>query len=78
MKTGAEESEEHAAMSSNKVVFRTTRFLGNRDLWPAEEEETEHGLYLRLKDGTRLLATGSLAETPREATNAAQEGNDRD
>jgi hypothetical protein len=44
----------------------------------AEEEETEHGLYLRLKDGTRLLATGSLEETPREATNAAQEGNDRD
>jgi hypothetical protein len=43
------------------------------DLWPAEEEETEHGLYLRLKDGTRLLATGSLADTPREATNAAQE-----
>jgi hypothetical protein len=27
MKTGEEESEEHAAMSSNKVVFRTTRFL---------------------------------------------------
>jgi hypothetical protein len=37
------------------------------DLWPTEEEETEHGLYLRLKDGTRLLATGSLAETPRRA-----------
>jgi hypothetical protein len=27
MKTGAEESEEHAAMSSNKVVFRATRFI---------------------------------------------------
>ena len=40
--------------------------------------QTEHGLYLRLKDGTRLLATGSLAETPRGATNAAQEGNERD
>ena len=26
------------------------------DLWPAEEEKTEEGLYLRLKDGTRLLA----------------------
>jgi hypothetical protein len=25
-------------------------------LWPAEEEETEYGTYLRLKDGTRLLA----------------------
>ena len=26
------------------------------DLWPAEEEETEDGIYLVLKDGTRLLA----------------------
>jgi len=26
------------------------------NLWPAEEEETEEGIYLRLKDGTRLLA----------------------
>lgn len=26
------------------------------DLWPAEEEETDEGTYLRLKDGTRLLA----------------------
>ena len=25
-------------------------------LWPALEEETEEGVYLRLKDGTRLLA----------------------
>jgi hypothetical protein len=25
------------------------------DLWPAEEEETADGIYLRLKDGTRLL-----------------------
>jgi len=27
-----------------------------RYLWPAEEEKTEEGIYLRLKDGTRLLA----------------------
>jgi hypothetical protein len=26
------------------------------DLWPAEEEETANGIYLRLKDGTRLVA----------------------
>ena len=26
------------------------------NLWPAEEEEAEDGVYLRLKDGTRLLA----------------------
>jgi hypothetical protein len=26
------------------------------DLWPADEEQDELGLYLRLKDGTRLLA----------------------
>lgn len=26
------------------------------DLWPAQEEETDEGTYLRLKDGTRLLA----------------------
>jgi hypothetical protein len=27
------------------------------ELWPAEEEETEHGnIYLKLKDGSRLLA----------------------
>jgi hypothetical protein len=25
------------------------------DLWPAEEEETADGIYLRLKDGTRLV-----------------------
>jgi hypothetical protein len=25
------------------------------DLWPAEEEETAEGIYLRLKDGTRLV-----------------------
>src|ERR1035441_8423665 len=25
-------------------------------LWPAEEEETEGGIYLRLKEGTRILA----------------------
>jgi len=26
------------------------------DLWPAEEESTDDGIYLRLKDGTRFLA----------------------
>jgi hypothetical protein len=25
------------------------------DLWPAEEEETADGIYLRLKDGTGLV-----------------------
>lgn len=29
------------------------------DLWPAEEEETGDGIYLRLKDGTRLVGEES-------------------
>jgi hypothetical protein len=29
------------------------------DLWPAEEEETADGIYLRLKDGTRLVGEES-------------------
>jgi hypothetical protein len=32
-------------------------------LWPAKEEATRDGLFLVLKDGTKLLATGSLSET---------------
>jgi hypothetical protein len=33
-------------------------------LWPAEEEETDDGrLFLRLKDGTKLRATGSLNDS---------------
>jgi hypothetical protein len=30
------------------------------DLWPAEEEETADGTYLRLRDGTRLLEGSSV------------------
>jgi hypothetical protein len=32
-------------------------------LWPAREEPTPDGLFLMLRDGSRLLATGSLSET---------------
>ena len=39
------------------------------ELWLAEEEETEDGIYLRLKDGTRLLAQGNWRSN-RVRTNA--------
>jgi hypothetical protein len=32
------------------------------DLWPAEEEETADGIYLRLKDGTRWWERSSVGE----------------
>ena len=35
------------------------------DLWPAEEEETADGIYLRLKDALGLLEMSSVAEEPK-------------
>ena len=36
-------------------------------LWPAEEEETETGeIYLKLKDGSRLLAYESASKRPKQ------------
>jgi hypothetical protein len=41
------------------------------ELWPAEEEETENGeIFLRLKDGTRILACGSALEEQGQARRA--------
>jgi hypothetical protein len=51
--------------SAIKPVCRASRWPGSSrrhswqafrpDLWPAEVEETADGVYLRLKDGTRLV-----------------------
>ncbi len=35
------------------------------DLWPAEEEETADGIYLRLKDALGLWEMSSVAEEPK-------------
>jgi hypothetical protein len=41
------------------------------ELWPSEEEEAEDGIYLRLKDGTRLLAQEFNLSTNRAGASTA-------
>jgi hypothetical protein len=43
------------------------------DLWPAEEEQTDNGqVFLRLKDGTKLLASESTWSQPKREGQARE------